>query len=87
MASDQAEADEDLSFKQRAMVAMGSTLEGASEMVGNEALSGAMEFGGWLACLINFTRSFFNFTGMPCNARECGVCYRHFVVVSTICLL
>ena len=47
MASDQAEADEDMSLKQRAMLAAGSALEGASEMVGDEALSGAMEVGGW----------------------------------------
>ncbi len=46
VATDQAEADEDMSLKQRAMLAAGSTLEGTSEMVDNEILSGAMEVGG-----------------------------------------
>ena len=46
MAKDQAEADEDMSLKQRLVLAGGSTLEGTSEMVGNETLAGAMEEAG-----------------------------------------
>ena len=43
---DQAEADEDMSLKQRLALAGGSTLSGASEMVDNEVIAGAMEVGG-----------------------------------------
>ena len=43
---DQAEADEDMSLKQRLVLAGGSTLSGASEMVDNEVIAGAMEVGG-----------------------------------------
>ena len=48
MAKDQAEADEDMSLKQRLVLAAGSTLTGASEMVDNEIIAGAMEVGGRL---------------------------------------
>ena len=48
MAKDQAEADEDMSLKQRLVLAAGSTLEGASGMVDNEIIAGAMEVGGEL---------------------------------------
>lgn len=46
MVKDQAEADEDMSLKQRLVLAGGSTLSGASEMVDNEVVAGAMEVGG-----------------------------------------
>ena len=46
VAKDQAEADEDMSVKQRLVLAGGSALSGASEMVDNEAVAGAMEVGG-----------------------------------------
>lgn len=46
MAKDQAEADEDMSLKQRLVLAGGSALTGASEMVDNEAIAGAMQVGG-----------------------------------------
>ena len=48
VAKDQAEADEDMSLKQRLVLAAGSTLEGASGMVDNEIIAGAMEVGGEL---------------------------------------
>ena len=44
--TDQAEADEDMSVQQRLLLAEGSTLGGASEMVDNEIVAGAMEVGG-----------------------------------------
>ena len=43
MANDQAEADEDMSIKQRLILAGGSAVGGASEMVDNEVISSAME--------------------------------------------
>lgn len=43
---DQAEADENMSLQQRLILAGGSTLEGTSEMVDNEVISGAMQVGG-----------------------------------------
>ena len=46
VAKDQAEADEDLSLKQRLALAAGSTITGASGMVDNEIIAGAMEVGG-----------------------------------------
>lgn len=46
VAKDQAEADEDMSIKQRLVLAGGSTLTGASEMVDNEIIAGAMEVAG-----------------------------------------
>lgn len=46
MAKDQAEADEGMSLKQRMVLAGGSTLGGASEMVDNEILAGALEVAG-----------------------------------------
>ena len=46
VAKDQAEADEDMSLKQRAVLAGGSALSGASEMVDNEVVASAMEVGG-----------------------------------------
>ena len=48
VAKDQAEADEDMSLKQRMVLAAGSTLTGASGMVDNEIIAGAMEVGGEL---------------------------------------
>ena len=47
MAKDQAEADEDMSLKQRLVLAGGSTLTGASEMVDNEILAAGLEVAGW----------------------------------------
>ena len=44
--TDQAEADEDMSLKQRLVLAGGSAMTGASEMVDNEIISGAMEVAG-----------------------------------------
>ena len=46
VAKDQADADEDMSVQQRLLLAGGSTLGGASEMVDNEIVAGAMEVGG-----------------------------------------
>lgn len=46
VAHDQAEADEEMSLQQRLILAGGSVLEGTSEMVDNEVISGAMEVGG-----------------------------------------
>ena len=46
VAKDQADADEDMSLKQRLVLAGGSALEGASEMVDNEIVAGAMEVAG-----------------------------------------
>ena len=46
VAHDQAEADEEMSLQQRMVLAGGSVLEGTSEMVDNEVISGAMEVGG-----------------------------------------
>ena len=46
MVKDQAEADEDMSLKQRVVLAGGSALGGTSEMVDNEVVAGAMEVGG-----------------------------------------
>jgi len=43
---DQAEADENMSLQQRLILAGGSALEGTSEMVDNEVISGAMQVGG-----------------------------------------
>ena len=43
---DQVEADEKLSFKQRMALAGGSALSGASGMVDNEIIAGALEVGG-----------------------------------------
>ena len=50
MAKDQADADEDMSLKQRLVLAGGSMLTGASEMVDNEIIAGAMEVGGEYVC-------------------------------------
>ena len=46
MARDQAEADEDMSIKQRLVLAGGSAVGGASEMVDNEVIASAMEVAG-----------------------------------------
>ena len=46
VAKDQAEADEDMSLKQRALLAGGSTLNGASEMVDNDVLAAVLAVGG-----------------------------------------
>ena len=46
MVKDQAEADEDMSLKQRLVLAGGSALSGGSEMVDNEVLAAVMEVGG-----------------------------------------
>ena len=46
MVKDQVEADEKLSFKQRMALAGGSALSGASGMVDNEIIAGALEVGG-----------------------------------------
>ena len=46
VARDQAEADEDMSIKQRLVLAGGSTVGGASEMVDNEVIANAMEVAG-----------------------------------------
>ena len=43
---DQAEADEGMSFKQRVALAGGSALSGASEVVDNDIISGALQVGG-----------------------------------------
>ena len=43
---DQAEADEDMSIKQRLVLAGGSAVGGASEMVDNEVIANAMEVAG-----------------------------------------
>ena len=42
----QAEADEDMSLKQRLVLAGGSAMTEASELVDNEIISGAMEVAG-----------------------------------------
>ena len=46
VARDQAEADEDMSIKQRLVLAGGSAVGGASEMVDNEVIANAMEVAG-----------------------------------------
>ena len=51
MANDQAEADEDMSIKQRLILAGGSAVGGASEMVDNEVISSAMEVAGVCMCV------------------------------------
>ena len=62
VAHDQAEADEEMSLQQRLILAGGSVLEGTSEMVDNEVISGAMEVGGRclyiLALLFFFAQNF-----------------------------
>ncbi len=52
MVSDQAEADEDMSLKQRAMLAAGSTLNGTSEMVDNDIVAGKPTVGKIATCII-----------------------------------
>ena len=47
---DQAEADEDMSIKQRLVLAGGSALTGASEMVDNDIVADAMEVAGEFEC-------------------------------------
>ena len=46
VARDQAEADEDMSIKQRLVLAGGRAVGGASEMVDNEVIANAMEVAG-----------------------------------------
>ena len=57
VAKDQAEADEDMSLKQRAMLAAGSAMGGASEMVDNEVLAAVLEVGG--QCVRNIEQFLF----------------------------
>lgn len=49
VARDQAEADEDMSIKQRLVLAGGSAVGGASEMVDNEVIASAMEVAGTMS--------------------------------------
>ena len=51
VARDQAEADEDMSVKQRLILAGGSAVGGASEMVDNEVIASAMEVTGVCVCV------------------------------------
>ena len=50
MLTDQADADEDMSLKQRLALAGGSAMTGTSELVDNEIISGALEVAGENLC-------------------------------------